>query len=164
MVLDSAWLQEDRKKGSNKGLEPAQSIDNIFWESQGMYGNPYNARNRKSKKRFNPHKNVMCWNCKKRGHLQHQCPLPRQNMIKNVYTAIRRNPRTVNKKLFEICQQYDASKPPDSDNSSDNDDPNDYHDNDNDSDPPDPSQNNIVKQLYGKPPDRSSDDKNNHFG
>ena len=30
MALDSTWLQEDRKKGSNKELEPTQANDNIF--------------------------------------------------------------------------------------------------------------------------------------
>ena len=123
-----------------------------------MYGNPYNARNRKLKKSINPHRNAMCWNCKKQGHLQHQCPLPRQKKTKNVYAPIRRNQRKVNKILFEICEQYDASKPPDSDNSSYNDDPNADQDNDNDPDPPDPSQNNIVEQLYNEPQDSSSDD------
>ena len=40
MALDSAWLQEDGKKGSNKELEPTQATDNNFWESQSMYGDP----------------------------------------------------------------------------------------------------------------------------
>ena len=108
--LTGAWYQKTRhriKTSSQPSSSGSDPSDLILYEGQRMYGAPRGKRNKQNNgKPFKKSKGP-CWNCGEPGHFHYECP-KKKNMTKTVHSALKNNPRSANKILFQLCQLHDS--------------------------------------------------------